>query len=343
MKTRSLISAMILIAAAVAVSHGADIVSLGQFGNLQAGSVLILTLKGDASAGSFWGTDLYAIESNLQAAAVHAGALAQGQTGTVVVIVREGAKSFAGTQRNGAASLSIGASALGFSFAGALGALPAARPGSASAPSRICVFEEWEAIRQVKPVPGISVYARVKGSTAGSVWGTDSYTIDSSLPLAAVHAGILQPGQTGLVRVTFEAGRDKYEGSQRNGANTMSYGSYPAGYRVEAVTGNPQTVAMIPSPRQARQFPSAAPGSSFVIWVTGTENEGSVWGSDFYTADSLISDAAVHMGLLRAGESGPLLIRLLAGIQEYKAETRNGIASKAYSYYDPCFTLEAVR
>src|SRR5262249_25478939 len=43
---------------------------------------------------------------------------------------------------------------------------------------------------------------RVTGAAAGgNLWGTDIYTTDSSLAMAAVHAGVLKVGQTGIVRV----------------------------------------------------------------------------------------------------------------------------------------------
>ncbi len=39
----------------------------------------------------------------------------------------------------------------------------------------------------------------VTGDAAASVWGTDIYTDDSNLAAAAVHAGVLEDGETGLV------------------------------------------------------------------------------------------------------------------------------------------------
>jgi hypothetical protein len=66
----------------------------------------------------------------------------------------------------------------------------------------------------------------------GAVYGTDVYTVDSMLALAAVHAGVLRPGQTGVVRVTVLGQQAGFQGSARNGVVSSAYGAY-AGYRVE--------------------------------------------------------------------------------------------------------------
>ncbi len=46
---------------------------------------------------------------------------------------------------------------------------------------------------------------RVTGAVGGSVWGTDVYTSDSRLATAAVHAGVLEVGKTGTVKVRIIA------------------------------------------------------------------------------------------------------------------------------------------
>jgi DNA-directed RNA polymerase subunit RPC12/RpoP len=73
---------------------------------------------------------------------------------------------------------------------------------------------------------------RVTGATGGAVWGTDVYTSDSDLGTAAVHAGILGPGQTGVVQVQTSAGLPAYAGSIRYGVSTSSYGPWGASYTI---------------------------------------------------------------------------------------------------------------
>jgi hypothetical protein len=74
---------------------------------------------------------------------------------------------------------------------------------------------------------------KVTGATHGSLWGTDVYTADSTLAMAVVHAGILQVGQTGVVKVTIMAPPLNFVGSTRNGVTSSAYDRYPAAFRVQ--------------------------------------------------------------------------------------------------------------
>jgi len=73
---------------------------------------------------------------------------------------------------------------------------------------------------------------RVTGNVNGSVWGTDVYTTDSTLETAAVHAGALKPGQTGVVKVTIVAPPPVFVGSTRNGVTTSPYTIFPGAFKV---------------------------------------------------------------------------------------------------------------
>jgi hypothetical protein len=83
--------------------------------------------------------------------------------------------------------------------------------------------------------PGQTYYFRVTGQAAGNVWGTDVYTGDSDLAVAAVHAGAVKLGETGVVKVTVVPALSSYHGSTRNGIATQRYGHYPTAYRVDPV------------------------------------------------------------------------------------------------------------
>ncbi|MFL5329810.1 MAG: LCCL domain-containing protein [Gemmataceae bacterium] len=87
--------------------------------------------------------------------------------------------------------------------------------------------------------PG-KVYAfRVTGRVAGStVWGTDMYTVDSPLALTAVHAGLLKPGETGVVQVSLLGPQPAFAGSARNGVTTLDYGPFNA-YRIISADEEP--------------------------------------------------------------------------------------------------------
>jgi len=66
-------------------------------------------------------------------------------------------------------------------------------------------------------------------ANGGTVWGDGPYTIDSSLASAAVHAGVLKDGQTGVVEVEIVMPPPAFNGSTQNGVTTTPYGAFPPG------------------------------------------------------------------------------------------------------------------
>ncbi len=71
------------------------------------------------------------------------------------------------------------------------------------------------------------------GAVTGSVWGAEVFTADSNLAAAAVHAGILKPGQRGLVRVRVLGAQTKFAASLKNGVQSTEYGAWPVSFTVE--------------------------------------------------------------------------------------------------------------
>ena len=90
-------------------------------------------------------------------------------------------------------------------------------------------------IQDLCDTPGTTYYFRVTGDASGSLWGSDVYTGDSVLATAAVHAGVLKPGETAVVRVTVMAPLTQYQGSVRHGVTSHDYGRYGTAYRVDRV------------------------------------------------------------------------------------------------------------
>lgn len=82
---------------------------------------------------------------------------------------------------------------------------------------------------------GANYYFRVRGDTEGQVWGTDAYTGDSLLSVAAVHAGLVKPGDTAVVKVTVVAPLQKYPGSIRNNVKSHDFGRYGSAYKLSAI------------------------------------------------------------------------------------------------------------
>lgn len=82
---------------------------------------------------------------------------------------------------------------------------------------------------------GANYYFRVRGDTEGQIWGSDTYTGDSLLAVAAVHAGIVKPGDTAVVKVTVVPPLSQYQGSVRNNVKSHDFGRYGTAYKLSAI------------------------------------------------------------------------------------------------------------
>jgi hypothetical protein len=182
------------------------------------------------------------------------------------------------------------------------------------------------------------------GGTAHSVWGSDIYTADSSICTAGVHSGLITYQQGGTVTIELRPGRTIYGSSERSGVTTSPYGSYPHSF----VFKTPNTEAVV---REAEdQTPalwntsasmlSIENGKTYKFKCPSDGKESSVWGTDIYTADSSICNAAVHAGKLTTESGGRVTIELRPGESAYKGTTRNGVKTNDYGKYAQSFVLK---
>ena len=72
----------------------------------------------------------------------------------------------------------------------------------------------------------------VKSGSVEEIWGTEVYTMGSKVAVAAVHAGALKPGKTGVVRVTVVGTHPGFQATLKNGIMSQGYGEF-SGYRIE--------------------------------------------------------------------------------------------------------------
>jgi hypothetical protein len=82
---------------------------------------------------------------------------------------------------------------------------------------------------------GATYYFRLQGGIEGQLWGTDIYTGDSTLAMAAVHVGALKAGESGIVKVIVVQPPADYQGSVRNGVTSNDFGRYGIAYKLERV------------------------------------------------------------------------------------------------------------
>ena len=106
----------------------------------------------------------------------------------------------------------------------------------------LAVPAEEVAAKDVLPDPGSltnhmqqvgkTLRFRVTGSADGSLWGTGFYTTDSTLAKAAVHAGVLKPGQAGIVTVVMLPAQPAFAGTTANGVTSSDFGMYPGAFQI---------------------------------------------------------------------------------------------------------------
>lgn len=70
------------------------------------------------------------------------------------------------------------------------------------------------------------------GGAFGTVWGSGTYTDDSSVCTAGVHAGVISQRGGGVVVIVISPGLSSYEGSTSNGVTSVGYGSWYGSFQV---------------------------------------------------------------------------------------------------------------
>jgi len=175
---------------------------------------------------------------------------------------------------------------------------------------------------------GQTFRVRVIGSAASGrgIWGTDVYTDDSDLSLAAVHAGILLANQEGEVLVTFLPGQSQYQGSTRNGVITSNFDAFPGSYRLDPVGPASAAIPMLPAPQV---LPFSVP-TSLVSAVT--INAGTVINFPFFGPMPLDDQAIWRIlggGQSSDGRGGDL--EFLMGLRNHNGESFEYVVTGAAS------------
>ncbi len=182
---------------------------------------------------------------------------------------------------------------------------------------------------------GQIVYLWVKGANNGRIWGTNFYTNDSDLGTAAVHAGVLDVDENGIVAVRILPAQSEHVGSTRNGITSLNYGTY--NYSYEFVEFDKSSL-LIQNPGNLWNFAGYI-GQTLAIQVTGS-NVGTVWGTGVYTLDSDLATAAVHSGLVKPGEVAVVLAEILPGQDAYTGSENFGVSSRNYGTYRTSYRLK---
>jgi|SRR5687768_7051592 len=183
--------------------------------------------------------------------------------------------------------------------------------------------------------------------TIGQVWGTGTYTDDSSVCSAAVHAGLISLAQGGTFVISVKPGQQSYSGSTRNGVATSSYGEWEGSFSLSGARPPPPepTVTLLRREEEpARAASPRAPESNVIPWdrtagrlapngkrfTFACPPHGTpavIKGVDIYSWDSSICTAAVHAGAITLERGGMVTVEMRPGARSYAGAARNGITS----------------
>ncbi len=211
--------------------------------------------------GNIWGTDIYSLDSNIAQAAVHAGILADGEEGVVSLTIVPALNQFVGSTRNGVTSKNTGFTEnpdprtairinrfLGDPFEH-LREQYGIEPGFPPSDLRCYGNREAETLNFL--VFGSAPLDPFNPHNDQAIWyqhATQLYSHDSSLAVAAVHAGILQGGEMGVVAVivgdpfSFSQDDEAMDTQERNGVVPFKRGDnhssvVEGSFRLEGVVG----------------------------------------------------------------------------------------------------------
>ena len=162
----------------------------------------------------------------------------------------------------------------------------------------------------------------------GFVWGTDVFTLDSDVCMAALHAGAIGIGG-GAVTASALPGQASYVGTMSNGVPSRDWGSYDASFMFET-----------PEPAPVKYGSNDAcfgfPESLDMLTCSCTPQataKGTFWGNDPYTIDSDICIAARHSGII-GPEGGTVTAIRTIGLQSYTSSLNNGVEGNPSGPFD---------
>jgi hypothetical protein len=81
----------------------------------------------------------------------------------------------------------------------------------------------------------------VTGTSGGAIWGSNPYTDDSTFSSAAVHAGLIDVGETAIIEPYLVDNYQFYAGSTANGISTYTWGSSWCGYYIRILGTSGET------------------------------------------------------------------------------------------------------
>lgn len=195
--------------------------------------------------GSLWGSNVYTDDSSLAIVSVHAGLLSAGQSAVIRVIISPGLSFYVANTANGITSSAYNSewdgsfSVSNIQGTGVLMAWPGSIENPLSDPGNLTSWRDFT---------GGAYYFTLTGDNTRTIWGSSFYTDDSHLSTAAVHAGVLNNGQSGIVKATIEPGQKGYFSSTSNGVTSSEFNtSWSGSYSLSVADGQSGSIPVINS------------------------------------------------------------------------------------------------
>jgi len=306
--------------------------------------------------GPVWGSGIYTDDSSICTAAVHAGAITREKGGIVSFEIQDGLPVYRGSEQNGIVSRDYG------NWPGSFVIVSEERP--TDMPEMDGGTITWDASAlDLRGLNGTVARFRcpMAGEDRGPIWGTGTYTDDSSICTAAVHAGVITFRDGGDVAIQVMPGLDKYQGSSRNGVESLDFASWSGSYRFVDSGAQPHGARINLNPGIAvgeggenSLAQHLRLESVEIDWKTNAlELSGlngfrgtvvcppngtgtAVWGTDAYACSSSICTAAVHAGLITFVSGGTVTFEIDPARLSYEGSERNGVTSRFLSNTRDC-------
>jgi len=198
----------------------------------------------------------------------------------------------------------------------------------------------------------------------GTVWGSDTYSDDSSICTAAAHSGRITRAGGGVVQIQITPGQPSYQGTVRAGETTRHFATFPGSF---VIVGGPQPgLVAVPVPRinaagvniggvqinvGGGAAAAASPWSTSATSHRGQNGQsfthecppggtlGTVWGTDVYSDDSSICSAAVHAGRVTLAQGGSVTVFVHPGRARYAGSERNGVTTRQFATFPGSFAF----
>lgn len=169
-----------------------------------------------------------------------------------------------------------------------------------------------------------------------SIWGTTQYTDDSSVCVAAMHAGVSAQEDEGISVYPSDQ-TELFVGSSKNDIRSESSGRWTAGFQfTPSAPAKEPLLLTCPSTLKSLGSSAIAPGAVLEVQCPSKCDRNQVWGTSYYTNDSSICTAAIHAGALPL-QGGMVRVYAAPGQPAYLGSEQNGISTSNWGSWSGSF------